>query len=48
VVCRQLAEEGELIVVSVDYRLAPEYKFPAAGDDAIAATKWIAEHATLR
>jgi acetyl esterase/lipase len=45
VVCRKLADEGELMVVSVDYRLAPEHKFPAAVDDAIASTKWIAEHA---
>jgi acetyl esterase len=45
VVCRKLAHEGELIVISVDYRLAPEHKFPAAVDDAIAATKWIAAHA---
>jgi acetyl esterase len=45
VVCRKLADEGELIVISVDYRLAPEHKFPSAVDDAIAATKWIAEHA---
>ena len=45
VVCRKLAHEGELIVISVDYRLAPEHKFPAAVDDAIAATKWIADNA---
>ena len=45
VVCRKLAHEGELIVISVDYRLAPEHKFPAAVDDAITATKWIAANA---
>jgi len=44
VVCRKLADEGQLIVISVDYRLAPEHKFPAAVDDAIAATKWIADN----
>src|SRR5436190_129919 len=42
---RKLAHEGELIVISVDYRLAPEHKFPAAVDDAIAATKWVADNA---
>jgi len=44
VVCRKLADEGQLIVMSVDYRRAPEYKFPAAVDDAIAATSWVAVH----
>ena len=47
VVCRKLADEGRLIVISVDYRLAPEHKFPAAVDDAIEATKWIAANAKL-
>jgi acetyl esterase len=42
VVCRKLADEGQLIVISVDYRLAPEHKFPAAVEDAITATTWIA------
>jgi acetyl esterase len=45
VVCRKLAHEGELLVISVDYRLAPEHKFPAAIDDAITATKWAADNA---
>jgi acetyl esterase len=46
VACRKLADEGELMVISVDYRRAPEHKFPAAVDDAIAATAWIAVHAS--
>jgi acetyl esterase len=45
VVCCKLADQGELIVISVDYRLAPEHRFPAAVEDAIAATKWIAANA---
>ena len=45
VVCRKLAHEGKLIVISIDYRLAPEHKFPAAVDDAITAVKWVAANA---
>jgi acetyl esterase len=45
VVCRKLAIEGELIVISVDYRLAPEHRFPAAVEDAVSATTWIAANA---
>jgi len=45
VLCRQLAAEAGVSVVSVDYRLAPEHKFPAAVDDAWAATRWIVGHA---
>jgi acetyl esterase len=45
VVCRTLAHAGELIIISVDYRLAPEHKFPAAVDDAVTATQWVAVNA---
>ena len=43
-VCRKLAIASGLTVVSVDYRLAPEYTFPCAVEDAYAVTRWIAEH----
>jgi acetyl esterase len=43
--CRQLTAEAGITVVAVDYRLAPEAKFPAAADDAWAATRWMVAHA---
>ncbi|MBF6568143.1 MAG: alpha/beta hydrolase [Candidatus Binataceae bacterium] len=43
--CRERANGSGVMVAAVDYRLAPENKFPAAADDCYAATEWIAEHA---
>jgi acetyl esterase len=45
VLCRQLTAASGASVISVDYRMAPEVKFPAAVDDAWAATRWVVGHA---
>ncbi|WP_408010411.1 alpha/beta hydrolase [Pseudalkalibacillus sp. A8] len=43
--CRQIANESRFVVISVDYSLAPERKFPVAVEDAYMASKWVSDHA---
>jgi acetyl esterase len=44
-ICRALSQGAACVLLSVDYRLAPEHKFPAATDDAYAALLWAVAHA---
>ena len=43
--CREIVDAARCMVVSVDYRLAPEHRFPAGVDDAYAAACWVSDHA---
>jgi len=43
--CRQIALRSEAAVLALDYRLAPEHRFPCAVDDSWAALRWLVEHA---
>ncbi len=43
--CRYIANAAKAIVISVEYRVAPEHKFPAAVDDCLWAVRWVYEHA---
>jgi cation diffusion facilitator CzcD-associated flavoprotein CzcO/acetyl esterase/lipase len=43
--CRDLCVRSDTVVISADYRHAPEHRFPAAVDDAMAAVRWVADNA---
>jgi len=44
--CRELAQGSGACVIAVDYRMGPEHRFPAAVDDALAATRWVHRNAS--
>ncbi|MCC8437583.1 alpha/beta hydrolase [Brevibacillus sp. M2.1A] len=47
ILCQNIAHDAECIVVSVEYRLAPAYRFPIPLEDCYAATKWVAENSSM-